>query len=157
MLEVPCDVLVPAALQTQITTANARQVEAKVVIEGANGPITPEADDILSDRDIPVVPDILSAAGGVVVSYFEWVQNLANERWTEGHVQDRLRTTMLRATDTMVRTRALLLDQLDDYQKAWAEAQPDAPPLPRPTLRTAAHVVAVRRCRRATEQRGIWP
>ena len=157
VLEVPCDVLVPAALQTQITTANARQVEAKVVIEGANGPITPEADDILSDRDIPVVPDILSAAGGVVVSYFEWVQNLANERWTEGQVQDRLRTTMFKATDTMVRTRALLLDQLDNYQKAWAEVQPDSLPLPLPTLRTAAHVVAVRRCRRATEQRGIWP
>jgi glutamate dehydrogenase (NAD(P)+) len=157
VLEVPCDVLVPAALQTQITTANARQVQAKIIIEGANGPITPEADDILSDRNIPVVPDILSAAGGVVVSYFEWVQNLANERWTEGQVQDRLRTTMLRATDTMVRTRALLLDQLDNYQKAWAEVQPDSLPLPLPTLRTAAHVVAVRRCRRATEQRGIWP
>jgi glutamate dehydrogenase (NAD(P)+) len=157
VLEVPCDVLVPAALQTQITTANAGQVEARVVIEAANGPITPEADDVLSERGIPVIPDILSAAGGVVVSYFEWVQNLAHEHWPEAEVHDRLRSTMIRATDTMVTTRAVLLDQLDSYQKAWAEVKPDAPPVPRPTLRTSAHVVAVRRCRRATEQRGIWP
>ncbi len=104
-----------------------------------------------------MVPDILSAAGGVVVSYFEWVQNLANEHWTEAEVDGRLRTTMLQATDAMIATRVGLLDGLDGYQKAWSEVQPGAPPLPRPTLRTAAHVVAVRRCRRATEQRGIWP
>jgi glutamate dehydrogenase (NAD(P)+) len=157
VLEVPCDVLIPAALQSQITTANAAHVEAKVIIEAANGPTTPDADDVLRDRGIRVVPDILSAAGGVVVSYFEWIQNLANERWTEAEVLGRLRTTMHRATDAMVTTRAALLDQFDGYQAAWAEAQPGAPPLPRPTLRTAAHVVAVRRCRQATEQRGIWP
>lgn len=157
VLAVPCDLLIPAALQNQITTANAEQIEAKVVIEGANGPTTPEADDVLGDRGIPVVPDILSAAGGVVVSYFEWVQNLANEHWTEAEVHDRLRKTMLGAADAMVTTRAALLDRLDGYQEAWAEAQTDGPPLPPPTLRTAAHVVAVRRCRRATEQRGIWP
>jgi glutamate dehydrogenase/leucine dehydrogenase len=157
VLEVPCDVLVPAALETQITTANAGQIEAKVVIEAANGPTTPEADDVLSDRGIPVVPDILSAAGGVVVSYFEWVQNLANEHWTEAEVHQRLRSTMGRATDAMVTTRAGLLDRLDEYQATWAEVQPDAAPLPPPTLRTAAHVVALQRCRRATEQRGIWP
>jgi glutamate dehydrogenase/leucine dehydrogenase len=157
VLEVPCDVLIPAALQSQITTANAERVQAKVIIEAANGPTTPDADDILSDRGIPVAPDILSAAGGVVVSYLEWVQNLANERWTEDEVHDRLRATMLQATDAMITTRAALLDQFDGYQTTWAEARPGAPPLPRPTLRTAAHVVAVRRCRRATEQRGIWP
>ncbi len=157
VLEVRCDVLIPAALQSQITTANAARVEAKVIIEAANGPTTPDADDVLRDRGIRVVPDIVSAAGGVVVSYFEWVQNLANERWTEGDVHDRLRSTMHRATDAMVTTRAALLDQFDGYQATWAEAQPDAPSLPSPTLRTAAYVVAVRRCRRATEQRGIWP
>jgi glutamate dehydrogenase (NAD(P)+) len=156
VLEVACDLLIPAALQTQITAANAEQIEAKAVIEAANGPTTPEADDILSDRGIPVVPDVLSASGGVVVSYFEWVQNLANERWTEAEVQDRLRTTMLQATDAMVTTRAALSNQLDDYQEAWAKVRPDSL-LSRPTLRTAAHVVAVRRCRHATEQRGIWP
>ncbi len=156
VLEVPCDVLIPAALETQITSANAEQIDAKVVIEAANGPTTPEADDILSDRGIPVVPDVLSASGGVVVSYFEWVQNLANERWTDAEVQDRLRTTMHDATDAMVTTRAALLDQLDDYRHAWAKVQPNSV-LPRPTLRTAAQVVAIRRCRSATEQRGIWP
>jgi len=157
VLEVPCDVLIPAAMETQITTRNAGQIQAAVVIEAANGPTTPEADDILCNRGIPVVPDILSAAGGVVVSYFEWVQNLANEQWTEADVHDRLRTTMVRATDAMVVTRAGLLDRLEDYQAAWSEAQPNNGPLPRPTLRTAAGVVALQRCRRATEQRGIWP
>lgn len=156
VLEVPCDVLIPAALETQITATNAGRIQAQVVVEAANGPTTPQADDILSDRGIPVVPDVLSAAGGVVVSYFEWAQNLANERWAESEVQDRLRTTMCRATDAMVTTRAALLDQLDDYRQAWTKVQPDSP-LSRPTLRTAAHVVALRRCRRATEQRGIWP
>jgi glutamate dehydrogenase (NAD(P)+) len=157
VLEVPCDVLIPAAIETQITTANAERIKAKVVIEAANGPTTPEADDILCRRGIPVVPDILSAAGGVVVSYFEWVQNLANEQWTEAEVYERLRSTMVGATDAMVTTRAGLLDRLEYYQAAWSEVQPKNGPLARPTLRTAAHVVALQRCRRATEQRGIWP
>ena len=157
VLEVPCDVLIPAAMETQITTANAERIQAKVVIEAANGPTTPEADDILCHRGIPVVPDILSAAGGVVVSYFEWVQNLANEQWTEGEVHERLRSTMVAATDAMIATRAGLLDRLDYYQAAWLEVQPKNGPLAPPTLRTAAHVVALARCRRATEQRGIWP
>ncbi len=157
VLEVACDVLVPAALEAQITTANADVISAKVVIEAANGPVTPEADDILCERGIPVIPDILSAAGGVVVSYFEWVQNLANEQWTEAEVKEKLREKMVRAADTMVTTRTALIDRLEEYRRAWEEARPDQPPIPRPTLRTAAHVVAVQRCRRATEQRGIWP
>lgn len=157
ILEVPCDVLVPAALETQITMENAGRVLAKVVIEAANGPTTPGADDILTERGISVVPDILSAAGGVVVSYFEWVQNLANEHWTEAEVQERLRSKMHTGADTMVTTRAGLIDGLEEYRMAWAEAIPGEPPLPSPTLRTAAHVAAVRRLRRAAEQRGVWP
>jgi len=157
VLEIPCDVLIPAAIQTQITEANAPRVSAGVVIEAANGPTTPVADDILADRGIPVVPDILSASGGLVVSYFEWVQNLANEHWSEAEVYERLRKTMVRASDATITTRVALLEALDDYRKAWAAVRPDDPPLPRPTLRTSAHVVAVQRCRRATEQRGIWP
>jgi glutamate dehydrogenase/leucine dehydrogenase len=157
VLEVPCDVVVPAALQTQITTANAARIKAQVVIEGANGPTTPEADDLLAERGITVVPDLLSASGGVVVSSFEWVQNLANEHWPEAVVLERLRTTMVNAADAMVETRQSLLEHLDEYREAWAAVQPNSPPLPPPTLRTAAQVVAVRRCRRATEQRGIWP
>jgi glutamate dehydrogenase/leucine dehydrogenase len=82
---------------------------------------------------------------------------LANEHWTEAEVHDRLRNTMLAAADAMVTTRAALLDRLEDYQKAWTEANTAGQLLSRPTLRTAAHVVAVQRCRRATEQRGIWP
>lgn len=157
VLEVPCDVLVPAAMELQITTENASRVRAEVVIEAANGPTTPEADDKLCERGIPVVPDILSAAGGVVVSYFEWVQNLANEQWSETEVNKRLNKKMVKAADAMMTTRIALLDRIEDYRAAWAEVQPEAPPLPRPTLRTAAHVVAVQRCRRAMEQRGVWP
>ncbi len=157
VLEVPCDLLIPAALETQITTANAERVVAKVVVEAANGPTTPEADDILAERGIPVVPDILSAAGGVVVSYFEWVQNLANQHWTLAEIQQRLRTTMHRATEVTVTTRAALLERFLEYQRAWSAVQPNDGELPHPTLRTAAHVVALQRCRRATEQRGIWP
>lgn len=157
VLEVPCDILIPAAMESQITTANAGAVQAKVVIEAANGPTTPEADDILSERGIPVVPDILSASGGVVVSYFEWTQNLANEHWSETEVNEKLRAKMVKATDAMVTTRAVLLDHLEDYRQAWEDVKPDGPGLARPTFRTAAHVVAMQRCRRATEQRGIWP
>lgn len=157
VLTVPCDILVPAALENQITSANADEVHARVVIEAANGPTTPEADDMLAARGIPVVPDILSASGGVVVSYFEWMQNLANEQWTEGEVQERLRHKMRSGTDAMMATRNALLDRFDRYQDAWTESTGDDTPLARPTLRTAAHVVAVQRCRRATEQRGIWP
>jgi glutamate dehydrogenase/leucine dehydrogenase len=157
VLEVPCDVLIPAALESQITTENAERIAAKVVIEAANGPTTPEADDILAERGVPVIPDILSCAGGVVVSYFEWTQNLANEQWTEAEVQERLKAIMLSATDAMVATRAALADRLDFYQDAWQEATGTDVVLPRPTMRVAAHVVAVGRCRNATEQRGIWP
>ena len=157
VLEVPCDVLIPAALETQITTENADRVRSKVVIEAANGPVTPEADDMLAQRGIPVVPDILSASGGVVVSYFEWTQNLANERWTESEIQERLKATMYAATDAMVTGRAAILDRLDFYRETWKEATGSVEDLPRPTLRTAAHAVAVGRCRTATDQRGIWP
>lgn len=157
VLEVLCDVLIPAAMETQITTANAAGVQAKLVIEAANGPTTPEADDILCERGIPVVPDILSASGGVVVSYFEWTQNLANEHWTEAEVNEKLQAKMTKASDAMITKRAVLLDQIDEYSRAWREARADTGELPRPTLRTAAHVVAIQRCRRATEQRGIWP
>ncbi len=157
VLEVPCDVLIPAALEAQITTENADRIQAKVVIEAANGPTTPEADEILAAKGIPVVPDILSCAGGVVVSYFEWTQNLANESWSEGEVQERLRAKMRSSTDAMLATRSALLDRLDHYRTTWQEATGTDEELARPTLRVAAHVVAVGRCRTATDQRGIWP
>lgn len=81
LLLLPCDVLIPAALENQITDVNASAIQAKFILELANGPITPEADEILYTRGIPVVPDILANSGGVTVSTFEWEQNLKNEKW----------------------------------------------------------------------------
>ncbi len=91
LLELPCDVLIPAALENQITFDNAPQIKAKFILELANGPITPEADEILYDRGIPVVPDILANSGGVTVSTFEWEQNLKGEHWSEVDVFTKLK------------------------------------------------------------------
>lgn len=90
LLELPCDVLVPAAFENQITGSNANNIKAKVVLELANGPTTPEADEILNNKNIPVIPDVLANSGGVTVSYFEWDQNLKNEHWTENDVNAKL-------------------------------------------------------------------
>ncbi|MGC9220398.1 MAG: Glu/Leu/Phe/Val family dehydrogenase [Solirubrobacteraceae bacterium] len=94
VLELPCDILVPAALENQITATNADKVQARLVVEGANGPTTPAADRILEDRGITVVPDILANAGGVTVSYFEWVQSYQKYSWGETQVHDRMREMM---------------------------------------------------------------
>ncbi len=94
LLVLETDVLIPAALENQITTANAATIKAKLVLELANGPTTPEADDVLLKKNIFVVPDILANAGGVVVSYFEWDQNLKGEHWSEADVHNKLRTIM---------------------------------------------------------------
>ena len=94
LLLLPCDVLIPAALENQITVENANQVKAKLILELANGPTTPEADDILFSRNIPVIPDILANAGGVTVSTFEWEQNLKGEHWTEVDVFEKLKKIM---------------------------------------------------------------
>ncbi len=91
LLTLPCDVLIPAALENQIRTDNADKIEAKFILELANGPITPEADEILFKKGIPVIPDILANAGGVTVSTFEWEQNLKGETWSEGEVNKRLK------------------------------------------------------------------
>ncbi len=94
LIELDCDVLVPAAIESQITKANAGNVKAIMIAEGANGPTTPEADEILSDKGVMVIPDVLANAGGVTVSYFEWVQNLMNFYWTEEEVAERLERIM---------------------------------------------------------------
>jgi len=97
LLEIPCDVLVPAALENQLTELNAPRIRARVVVEGANGPTTPDADAILEDRGIMVIPDILANAGGVTVSYFEQVQNASNFYWDEATIQQRLDERMTKA------------------------------------------------------------
>jgi len=105
LLTLDCDVLVPAAIEDQITEQNADAVRAKIVVEGANGPTTPEADHILNDRGVLIVPDVLANAGGVTVSYFEWVQDIQAYFWTEDEVNKRMREVMERAYDE-VRTLA---------------------------------------------------
>lgn len=94
LLELPCDVLIPAALENQITIENAENIKAKFILELANGPITPEADEVLFKRGIPVVPDILANSGGVTVSTFEWEQNLKGEHWSEKEVFEKLKTVL---------------------------------------------------------------
>ncbi|PIU33824.1 glutamate dehydrogenase, partial [Candidatus Shapirobacteria bacterium CG07_land_8_20_14_0_80_39_18] len=94
LLTIDCDVLVPAALENVITKENADKIKAKIIIEMANGPITPEADEILNQKRVIVVPDILANSGGVTVSSFEWEQNMAQEKWSEKKVNERLKKTI---------------------------------------------------------------
>jgi len=157
VLEVDCDVLVPAAIECQLHAENAARVTAKVVLELANGPTTPAADDILARRGIRVIPDILANSGGVVVSYFEWAQNIENQQWDDASVQTQLRRRMRRATETVVTRRASMADSIDLYRRRWHHIVPEARELPLPDMRTAATTVAVQTCRRATQQRGVWP
>lgn len=135
LLEIDCDVLVPAAIEGVITVKNADNVKAKVVCEAANGPVTFEADKVLNDRGIFVVPDILANSGGVTVSYFEWVQDIQAYFWTEEEVNDRLRTIMEKAFDEV---------------SALAEAK-DL------TMRQAAHWIGVGKVAEAHLTRGLFP
>ena len=135
ILETRCDVLVPAALQGQITEANAHQINAKMVVEGANGPTTPGGDAILNERGILLLPDVLANAGGVTVSYFEWVQDIQSFFWSESQVNARLARIMRRA-----------------LAEVW-----DASLAHKVDLRTAAYIVGVARVAEATGTRGIYP
>jgi len=135
LLEIPCDFLVPAAIEGQITRDNAARLKAQIVVEGANGPTTPEADEILEERGVLIVPDILANAGGVIVSYFEWVQDLQSLFWTEAEINERLERIMVRSFDGVV---GMAKDREVD-------------------LRTAALIFAVRRVADAVLTRGIYP
>ena len=157
LLETSCDILVPAAVENQITSANAGKVSARMVLELANGPTTPAADRILYEKGITLVPDILANAGGVVVSYFEWVQNLQNRQWNERQVDEALEEKMVRATDSVVTKRAALATGIDRTREVWAGLEPDAPRLADPDYRTAAYVVAVSRVANTLNDRGIFP
>lgn len=132
---VDCDVLVPAALEKQITADNAGQIKARLVVEGANGPTVPAADDILNDRGITVVPDVLANAGGVTVSYFEWVQDFSSFFWTEDEINQRLDRIMQ-----------------DAFRSIWDVAQQHGV-----TLRTATYIVACTRVLEARALRGLYP
>ena len=156
LLTLDCDILVPAALGNQIRRDNAPKVKAKLVVEAANAPTTPAGDDVLDQRGIVVLPDILVNAGGVTVSYFEWVQNFENQAWAMEDINLRLRHRMNRAVDAVVecwRQLRAKTDQGEGDGDARTEPQEGAPT----DLRTAALVVAVRRVAKATLQRGIWP
>ena len=133
--QVPCDILVPAALEQQITAANAHQIQARMVIEGANGPTTPEADDILHERGILVVPDVIANAGGVTVSYFEWVQDFSSFFWSEDEINARLVRIMREA-----------------FESIWKVADEH-----RVSLRTATFIIACTRMLQARELRGLYP
>jgi len=134
LLRLPVDVLLPAALEGQITAANASDIQASVVVEGANGPTTADADEVLGRRGIPVVPDILANAGGVVVSYFEWVQDRYGYFWSEPDVHARLEDKMVAAFEAVASTaKRFAVD-----------------------LRTAAYIVAVERIVEARALRGLY-
>lgn len=130
-----CDILIPAALDQQITRDNAGRIRARLVIEGANGPTTPEADDILQERHILVVPDVIANAGGVTVSYFEWVQDFSSFFWSEDEINQRLVRIMQ-----------------DAFSAVWNIAQEN-----KVTLRTATFIVACKRILHARELRGLYP
>ncbi len=135
LLELDCDILVPAAMENQITEKNASRIRAKTIVEGANGPTTPEADEILNERGIFVVPDILANAGGVTVSYFEWVQNLQELIWSEEEVLDRLTRIMQRSFKEVL--------EISLSKKI--------------PMRTSALVLGIGRVAEATRLRGIYP
>jgi len=135
LLELPCDILVPAAVHGVITSENAHNVRAKIIVEAANGPLTPDADRILQDNGVLVVPDILANAGGVVVSYFEWVQDLQAFFWEEEEVNIRLEKVMRRSFEHV--------RQVAEQNKV--------------DLRMGAYIIGVQRVAEATTIRGIYP
>ena len=145
LLELDCDILLPAALGNQIHAGNAARVRARLVVEGANNPTTPSADRILQERGIYVLPDILVNAGGVTVSYYEWVQNQINEQWDYDTTTEKMRRKIHKAMD----------DVFDRWQ-AFIVGE-ETPRNHLPDFRTIALVIAIERVAHATLMRGIWP
>ncbi len=153
MLELDCDILMPAALGNQIHAGNAHNIKARLVVEGANNPTTPLADRILRDRGVFVLPDILVNAGGVTVSYYEWVQNQANEQWNPDEITAKLRERMQATVDSVFnRWQAFVVGEEKPAGKVLSEE-----PVEIPDFRTVALLIAIERVTRATLMRGIWP
>jgi len=135
ILEIDCDVLIPSAIENQITESNADKIKCQIIMEGANGPTTPEADEILDGRGIIVVPDILANAGGVCVSYFEYIQDIHSYFWKLDRINLELKNVLLEAFEevyTLSKERNVI-------------------------LRTAAYMIAISRLSKAIELRGIFP
>lgn len=149
LLALDCDILIPAALGGTITGAVAEAVKAKLIVEAANEPVTPEGEAVLDERDVIVLPDIVANGGGVTVSYFEWVQNTENQKWELEEVERKMKARIRRAVEIMIAR----------WRKLAAEAvkSDEAPPIEPASLRTAALVVAIERVAKAALQRGIWP
>ncbi len=141
LLHLQCDILIPAAFENQIRNDNVEGVRAKVIAEAANGPTTPAADKVLFERGVPIIPDILANSGGVTVSYFEWVQNIENEHWSEEHVNQHLREKMEAATDAVLQMQIEIKDRHGEAVD----------------LRTAAFALAIKRVAAVALVRGIWP
>ena len=155
LLQLDCDILVPAATSHQIHHDNADKIKAKLVIEAGNAPVTPEANEILLSKDIIVMPDILMNAGGVTVSYFEWVQNNENQQWSLAEVNQKLNDKMVQATDIVI-SKWLSLNEMIIESNTKEQDEDKAKQLP-VDLHTAALVVALHRLTVTIEERGIWP
>ncbi len=152
LLELECDILLPAALGNQIHAGNADHVKARLVVEGANNPTTPLADEILQQRGIYVLPDIVANAGGVTVSYYEWVQNQENDQWDLEVINNKLRERMSATVDTVFnRWQSFVVGNGKPVEVAAGNQEPP------PDFRTVALVIAIERVVKATLMRGIWP
>jgi len=157
LLALSCDILIPAALENQIRADNVARIDTRLIVEAANGPTTPAADEALAARGIPVLPDILANAGGVAVSYFEWVQNVENEQWEEEHVNAKLERKMRKATDAVLDLAMEVNGSLDALADEHAKRGRKVAALGPIDLRCAAVILAIRRVSRVTLARGIWP
>jgi glutamate dehydrogenase (NAD(P)+) len=135
MLETPCEILVPAALECQITEKNAARLECELIVEAANGPTTPEADEILAEREIPIVPDLLANAGGVTVSYFEWAQDRQHYSWQADEVEEKL-------GEYLEAAMGRIADAADRFGVRWREA---------------GQAVAIARVAEAARLRSVYP
>ncbi len=135
LLELPCDILVPAAIEGQLTAGNADRIKARIIVEGANGPTSPEADQVLYDKGVLLVPDILANAGGVVVSYFEWVQDMQHYFWDLDQVNQQMESIMVRS-----------------FAQVAELAQKE-----HVTMRDAAMLLAVGRVVETMRVRGVYP